>query len=64
MEEKSMSKDIKQKIEITTTPNKIHFYVRFREFGCLYLFSQNYSRSVYRYFRYRFSMSEIRSFRN
>ena len=59
-----MSKDIKQRIEITTSPNKIHFYVRSREFGHLYLFSQDYSRSVYRYFRYGRSMSEIRNFRN
>lgn len=59
-----MRKDIKQRIEITTSSNRIHFYVRSREYGCLYLFSQKYSRGVYNYFRNGRSMSEIRNFHN
>ena len=59
-----MTKDIKQRIEITTTPNRIHFYVKSKEHGRLYLFSQKYYYCVYRYFRHGRSMSEIRSFRN
>ena len=59
-----MRRDIKQRIEIATTPTMIHFYVWSREYVRLYLFSQKYSRSVYRYFRNGRSMSEIRSFHN
>lgn len=57
-------RDVKQRIEITTTPNKIHFYVISREYGRLYLFSQRYSTGVYRYFCKGRSMTEIRNFHN
>lgn len=57
-------KNEKQSIEITTTPNMIHFYVRSKKYGRLYLFSQRFSRGVYNYFRKGRSMAEIKSFRN
>lgn len=57
-------KDEKQRIEITKTQDMIHFYVKSKKYGRLYLFSQPFSKGVYNYFRKGRSMAEIKGFHN
>ena len=49
----------KERIEITKSNNQIHFYLAF-EGNRHWLFSQEYSLSVYDYFRFGRSVKELR----
>ncbi|HIS56905.1 MAG TPA: hypothetical protein IAB48_09675 [Candidatus Fimimorpha excrementavium] len=51
----------REKIEIKKTKDALHFYL-IMDRRSYYLFTQKFTKDVYRYFRYQKTMNELRAF--
>lgn len=55
---------MKNTVVITKVDDKINFYLLSAEYGRKYLFTSNYSKGVYEYFRKGRSENELRTYRS